>query len=359
MTTDSFTLVIPTFNESANIAPLVDKLSSVLAGRDYEIVFVDDGSSDGTQEQIRAAARNFPVRLVERRSEKGLASAVVRGFENTHRDTIVVMDADLQHPPEVVPGLVDALGNGADIAVASRYVAGGGCEEWSGIRKVISRGAILLAKVLLPAARKVSDPMSGFFALKRSVIQKVKLEPVGYKILLEVLVMGRYNMVCEVPFQFQLREKGASKLNLGQEYEYLRHLLSLARRSGELKRFIKFALVGASGVGVNALLLWVLTEKAGLFYMISAVIAIETSIITNFILNNFVTFNDRRTPGPAAFFLNMGKFNLVSLVGLGINFAVLTFFTQVFGLYYLLSNLIGIAGATLWNFFGNNWWTWK
>lgn len=355
----TLTLVVPTYNEKANITPLVEKIAAALSGYEYEVLFVDDNSSDGTAQAIDSLKKDYPVRVIVRRNEKGLASAVVRGFENASHELIVVMDADLQHPPAIIPNLVAAINEGADIVVASRYIPGGGCADWSGLRKLISRGAIFLAQLVLPAARKVKDPMSGFFALKRSVIEGKKLEPIGYKILLETLVLGSYRKVVEVPFQFQLREQGKSKLNLNQEYEYLRHLARLAKRSGEAVRFIKFCLVGGSGVLVNFGLLWLLTEQAGFHYVLSAAIAIETSIITNFLLNNFVTFSDRRASGRKGFFGNMAKFNLVSLGGLLINVAILALLTEVAGFYYMFSNLFGIAGATLWNFFVNNWWTWK
>jgi dolichol-phosphate mannosyltransferase len=170
--------------------------------------------------------------VVVRKDKKGLASAVTDGFGMVATDTIVVMDADLQHPPEVIPSLIKAIRDGADIAIASRYVPGGGTAGWSRTRKIISSGAITLAHVLLPGSRRVKDPMSGFFAFKRSVISGVRLDPVGYKILLELLVVGKASRVAEVPFMFQLREKGESKLNASQEIKYLKHLLSLMRRSG-------------------------------------------------------------------------------------------------------------------------------
>ncbi len=355
----SLTLVIPTYNESSNIIPLVERIEAALRGHDYEILFVDDDSRDGTADVINNLKNTHPVRVIVRRDEKGLASAVVRGFSEARNEVLVVMDADLQHPPDIIPRLLGAIEDGADISIASRYVPGGGCADWSGVRKLISRVAIFMARLVLPPARKVKDPMSGFFALKRSVLEHKNLQPIGYKILLEVLVLGSYRKVVEVPFQFQLRQQGDSKLNINQEYEYMRHLFRLSRRSGEIARFIKFCLVGGSGVLVNFGLLWLLTERAGLHYAVSAVFAIETSIITNYLLNNFVTFKDRRMPGVKTFIGNMAKFNLVSLGGLVINLAILTFLTEIAGLFYMISNLFGIAGATLWNFFVNNWWTWK
>jgi dolichol-phosphate mannosyltransferase len=184
----SFSILIPTYNEHDNIAPLLERIAAVIPGNNYEVLFVDDDSRDGTPELIKQL-RQYPARVVVRKDKKGLASAVVDGFGWTESDVVLVMDADLQHPPEVIPALVKAIQGGADIAVASRYVPGGGTAGWSRVRKIISSGAIMLAHVLLPQSRRVKDPMSGFFAFKKSVISGVKLAPIGYKILLEMLIV--------------------------------------------------------------------------------------------------------------------------------------------------------------------------
>jgi dolichol-phosphate mannosyltransferase len=355
----SISIIIPTYKERENITPLVERIAGALTGRDYEIVFVDDNSRDGTEELIDSLAKQYPVKIMVRKDERGLASAVVHGISHTDGGTIVVMDADLQHPPEIIPGLLDKMNNGVDIAIASRYIEGGGCGEWGPVRRIISAGAIILAHLLLPTTRKVKDPMSGFFGFKRQVVAGAKLRPSGYKILLEVLLEGNIQNVAEVPYNFNLRYDGESKLNAKQQIEYLKHLYSLMWRKGELLRIVKFCLVGASGVGVNEGLLWLLKEKAGLPYLGSAAVAIETSIITNFILNNYFTFPERNQPGVKAFFNRLFKFNLVSLAGLGINLGILWLLTDVFGVYYLVSNLVGIVIAFLWNYFLNTWWTWR
>ncbi len=357
--TKSFSILIPTYNEHDNISPLVERIAAAIPGKDYEVVFVDDDSRDGTSELINSLALKYPVRVVVRKDKKGLASAVVDGFGLVSTETIVVMDADLQHPPEVIPDLIKAIQDGANIAVASRYVPGGGTEGWSKTRKVISSGAIALAHLLLPQSRKVKDPMSGFFAFTKSTISEITLEPIGYKILLEMLVVGKAAKVSEVPFQFQLRQQGESKLDASQEIEYLRHLFSLMRRSGELLRFGKFALVGASGIIVNEGLLWLLHGNAGLSLLLASVIGIEASIITNFVLNNRFTFADRRGKGVKSHFKRLGQFNLVSLGAVVINIGLLWLFKTKFGVHYLIANLIGIAVSMLWNYFANNWWTWK
>jgi dolichol-phosphate mannosyltransferase len=199
--------------------------------------------------------------------------------------------------------------------------------------------------------------MSGFFAFKKSTISGVTLEPIGYKVLLEVLVVGKAAKVSEVPFKFQLRQKGESKLDAGQQVEYLRHLFSLMRRSGELIRFGKFLLVGASGIGVNEGILWLLHGHAGLNIGTASLAAIEVSIVTNFILNNSFTFADRHKPGFMHFTSNFLRFNFFSAPGGLLNWATTAVLTDKS--HYLIFNLIGIAIAMLWNYFANNWWTWK
>jgi dolichol-phosphate mannosyltransferase len=354
-----FSIVVPTYKEYDNIGPLVRQLGEVLAGRQYEILLIDDNSQDGTEEEVADLSTRYPVRIVVRKGVKGLATAVLDGFGLARYDTILVMDADLQHPPEIAPLLIDAIENGADAAVASRYVPGGGNIGWSKLRQITSQGAIMMAHLLLPLSRKVKDPMSGFFAFKRELLRDIKLNPIGYKILLEIIVIARPQKVVEVPFMFRTREKGKSKLNVGQEMEYIKHLLSLMRRSGELTRFIKFLVVGGSGIVVNEGLLWLMKHPAGLSLASSLIIAIETSIISNFIFNNYFTFADCRMPGFRPFIVRLLKFNVFSLPGGILNFATTMWLTDIGGPYYLAFNLVGIALAMLWNFFANNWWTWK
>ncbi|MFH1381937.1 MAG: glycosyltransferase family 2 protein [Chloroflexota bacterium] len=355
----ALSLVIPTYNERDNIVPLVEAIHGTLAGREYEIIFVDDDSRDGTAEAVHGLEPRFPVRLVVRKDKKGLASAVVDGIGYADSDIVGVMDADLQHPPEVILGLLRALEDGTQVAIASRYVKGGGTADWGLARKIISWGAVLLAHLFLPETRAVYDPMSGFFMFRKEVVDGVALKPTGYKILLEILVKGKYRKLTEVPYRFVSRERGSSKLGTKQQLDYLRHVFSLMNRRQELSRFAKFCLVGGSGVLVNMGLLLLLTEFVGFYYLLSSAIGIETSIISNFLLNDFFTFRDRRAQSAQNLVGRLFKFNLVSLAGLGINLALLWFLTSVVGMYYLISNLFGIAAATLWNYLVNVLWTWR
>ena len=189
-------VVVPTYNEAGSVTGLAERLHAALAGREWELVIVDDGSPDGTADIAQALSPRIPVKVVRRAGKAGLASAVVAGFAAASGNILVVMDADLSHPPEVVPALANAVEHGADLAVGSRYVDGGGVEDWPLKRRIVSRVACLMGNLLVP----VRDATSGFFALRRSVIDGVTLNPIGFKIGFEVLARGRYRTVNEGPY---------------------------------------------------------------------------------------------------------------------------------------------------------------
>ena len=218
-------VVVPTYNEAGSLPLLIARLATSLAGREWELVVVDDGSPDGTADVAERLGASQPVRVVRRAGKMGLASAVVAGFAAARGDTLVVMDADLSHPPEVVPQLLDALTGGADLAIGSRYVAGGGAMDWPLSRRVVSRVACLMGNALVP----VRDSTSGFFALRRTVIDGVKLNQIGFKIGFEVMARGRYMKVVEVPYVFRDRELGKSKFGRREIGQYLIQLGQVAR----------------------------------------------------------------------------------------------------------------------------------
>jgi dolichol-phosphate mannosyltransferase len=359
MAEDTISIIIPTYNERDNILPLVERLSRTLSGRHFEILLVDDSSKDGTIDAAAALAEKYPVKVLVRSNERGLATAVLHGLLYATGNIIGVMDADLQHPPEINAALVKAIEEGADMAVASRYVPGGGVPNWGLTRRIISKGALTLAHIFLPTTKKVKDPMSGFYMFKREALGNIEFKPIGYKIMLEMLVMGKFEKVVEVPFIFEDRSSGRSKMKARQQIDYLKHIFSLMRRKGELVRLIKFVGVGLSGVVVNEGVLWLLTEFAGLQYYISSIFAIEASIISNFILNDHFTFSDRRTGKTGSFFKRLLKFNLTCAAGAVIQYGFLLLLTEVAGLNYLLSNLIGIIIAFIWNYVLSLIWTWK
>jgi len=349
-------IIVPTYNERENLEILVKRISSSLRGEEYEVIVVDDNSPDGTWKLAQELSRFYPIKLIRREERKGLASAVIDGFSHATGNCLVVMDADLQHPPEVIPRLIEAVEGGADLAIASRYIKGGGVRGWPFFRRLISRGATWLARLFLTS---VKDPMSGFFALRKEVIEGADLRPKGYKILLEVLVKGRYSRVVEIPYIFEPRKIGRSKLKGKHYVEYLEHLISLMRYKGKPQRLLKFAVVGAFGVLVNEGLLFVLSELMGTHYLLSAFLSIECSILSNFILNDLWTFKDRGHPGIRSFLKRAIKSNIGFGAGVFINLLVLFMLTELMGLHYLISNLLGIAAAFIWNFLIGVRWIWR
>ena len=225
-------LVIPTYNERENIGFLIKHVYAILRERRYsfEVIVVDDDSPDGTWEVVQEMMSEYPyLRVLRRLGERGLARAVMRGWQEAQGEILAVMDGDLQHPPEHLQKLVSALRNDSgEIAIASRYVEQGSVSEWKWHRRIVSSTATVMASILLPGRiRRVKDPMSGFFILKKSVIEGVTLKPIGYKILLEVLARGRYQRVVEVPYTFEERTEGGSKMGPKQVWQYVIHLLRI------------------------------------------------------------------------------------------------------------------------------------
>ncbi|MEU0668089.1 glycosyltransferase family 2 protein [Streptomyces lavendulocolor] len=292
------TVVIPTFNESANVRELLRRIAAGVPDRlPCEVVFVDD-STDDTPAVIADAARDcpFPVSVIHRDApEGGLGGAVVEGLRAAASDWVVVMDADLQHPPALVPDLV-ATGEkeDADLVVASRYLPGGSRAGLAGgYRVAVSRGATWLAKGLFPRAlRGISDPMSGFFAIRRSAVTADALRPLGYKILLELAVRCRPARVAEVPFVFEERFAGESKSTAREGGRFLRHLVEL-RTASPLARMVAFGLIGLTGFVPNLAALYLLTG-AGLHYLPAEILANQFGVAWNFLLIEVLLFRDRR-----------------------------------------------------------------
>jgi dolichol-phosphate mannosyltransferase len=228
-------VVIPTFNEHTNIEALIRQVTGLLGrelGDSYEIIVVDDDSPDRTWElAAELTAMYHTLRVVRRQGERGLSTAVIRGWQVARGRVLAVIDGDLQHPPKALTRLWTAIGEGADLAVASRNVKGGGVSDWSLRRRILSRGAQLLALALVPGVvRRLSDPMSGYFMVRRSAIAGTVLDPLGYKILVEVVGRGRIHSIAEIGYVFRERDEGDSKVTWRTYVEYLRHLVRLASR---------------------------------------------------------------------------------------------------------------------------------
>ena len=223
-------VVVPTYNESENVGNLTNQIDYALRGIDYEVIFVDD-STDNTPDAIKKVIEENPnVRMEHRETEKGLATAVLEGFKLSRGDYIAVMDADLQHPPAILRSMYAVMETGVDFCVPSRFIPGGSDGGLGPYRKLVSGVARYIGKIMLPSLRKITDPTSGLFMFRRSVIEEADLRPIGWKIMVEVLAMGNYRSVVEIPYKFQARPAGESKLSSKVTLEYLKQVAELTRR---------------------------------------------------------------------------------------------------------------------------------
>jgi len=233
---DKLSLIIPTYNERDNLPTLLERINKALSRGDHEIIIVDDNSPDGTwavTEQISRKSNN--IKVIRRPRKMGLASAFLKGLNHAEGNLVGLMDADLQHPPELLPRMHNEVRGGADIAIASRYVHSGRVDGWLLHRRLISRGAIVIAHLLFPKTQAVKDPISGFFLLKREVIAGIQLNPQGFKMLLEILTKGNYSKVAEIPYTFRSRRYGKSKLSFNELWNYTKHLYRLMKAPRTLK----------------------------------------------------------------------------------------------------------------------------
>jgi dolichol-phosphate mannosyltransferase len=229
---DKLALVVPTLNEAGNVERLLNEVSDSLRplGFPYEIIVVDDNSTDRTADIVLDYSQRDPrIRLLSRKEEKGLAGAVIHGWVHTDANLLGVIDADLQHPPSLLPGLLGAMADGSDIAIASRYVAKHGVKGWNPIRVAISRMTTLATLPFQRRGIRVKDPMSGFFIVRRDAIEGLEFETKGFKLLLEILVRGRIQSAKEIPFQFGLRHAGKSKAGTAVALHFLQLLGKLSR----------------------------------------------------------------------------------------------------------------------------------
>jgi dolichol-phosphate mannosyltransferase len=362
-----FSLVIPTYNEAKNISDIILQLTQLLDTEifgQYELIVIDDNSPDRTWEIAQNLMSQYPqLRVMRRDKERGLSTAVIRGWQVAKGDILGVIDADLQHPPETLLKLWHEIQRGADLATASRHLDSGGVSDWSLIRRVLSRGAQLLGLILLPEViGRVSDPMSGYFLVRREAISGVTMNPLGYKILIEVLGRGKIKWISEVGYVFQERQEGESKVTSKQYIEYIQHLLRLRLSLWPIERFLRFAIVGFSGVFVDMAILYLLHD--GIFNLPltrSKIIAAEFAIFNNFLWNDIWTFGDISTHQRShrKRIKRFLKFNLICLTGLILNVALLNLLYNLLGINEYLANLIAIGLVTFWNFWINLKLSWR
>lgn len=349
-------IVIPTYNEGDNIVAIVEEIEKVLREKEYEIIFVDD-STDNTLEKLEYISKEKKqVRYIHRTSEKGLATAVVKGFDESRGNIVAVMDCDLQHPPEILISMLYAIEKkDADIVIPSRFINGGNDGGLNFFRKLISYIARSIGSIFIRKLRAFSDNTSGYFMLKKDVIKNCKLNPIGWKILMEVLVKGEYNNVVEVPYEFKARNIGESKMSVKEQINYIRHILRILKGSPEDLRFFYFCMVGFSGVIVNMLIYYLLVAM-GISLLISAAFSAFSAMISNFILNDLVTWKDRKI---GKMYKRITKNIITSLIGIVINLLILKILVIYVYINYMIANIIGIGCSVIWNYSINNLWTWK
>jgi dolichol-phosphate mannosyltransferase len=370
-----FSLIVPTYNESRNLAKLVEILSQLLNNYfhgNYELIIVDDDSPDLTWQVGLDLMPDYPqLRVMRRQGEKGLSTAVIRGWQASQGEILGVIDGDLQHPPETLIKMLDEMAKGADLVVASRHAEGGGVSDWGFMRRVLSRGAQMLGLLILPnVIGRVSDPMSGYFMVRRSAIANYPMNPLGYKILIEVLGRGNIGSVAEVGYVFQERQEGESKVTWRQYVDYILHLLRLRSRGRitklreklhvPVKRFLSYGLVGLSGVFVDMSIFYLL-GMIGWGLTSSKIVSSEVAVLNNFLWNDLWTFRDVSSlqTGWGKLIKRFVKFNLICLIGIGLNLIILNILYNYFGVNKHLANLIAIAIVTIWNFWFNLKLSWR
>lgn len=361
-----FSLILPTFNEAGNIPELIGSIRAVLSGIPYEIIIVDDDSPDGTWRVALDLSEGCnDLHVIRRVGRRGLSSAVIEGFLAAKGDVFGVMDADGQHDSALLPKLYEAVAATGGIGIGSRYVEGGSVGQWDERRRFMSRMATKLALVLCKV--KVKDPMSGFFAIDRRTFETIlpDLNPKGFKILLDFLVhVPKDTPVQEIPFTFGKRLHGESKLSRRVQIEFLEYLYDSAFGKYVSLTFVKYCIVGSVGIAVNVaafLLFSSLVARVGLLqflrFSLAEVGAIETAIISNFLLNNAWTFSHVRLRGRQAF-VGFLKFNGACLFGALANYAVSSVLFSM-GIAELTSVIVGAFTGVLWNYTMNRMFTWK
>lgn len=353
-------VVIPTYNERDNVAPLLALLEQALAGTEWEAIFVDDNSPDGTSEFIRGlAANNRRVRVLERIGRRGLSSACIEGMLATAAQYIAVMDADLQHDESILPRMLERMkAENLDIVVASRKIEGGSMGEFSRARVWLSTLGSRISRWV--SHSDVSDPMSGFFLVQRSFFRQIapRLTGTGFKILVDVLASAPPNVrIGEVAYHFRMRKHGESKLDLGVELEYLYLLIDKMIGGVVPTRFLLFVLVGSLGLLVHLSILGLLFGRGHLGFLASQTTATVVAMTFNFLLNNVVTFRDRQLKG-WRILTGLLTFYAACSAGAVVNVIFAQSLLRA-GFPWYLAGISGIAVSSVWNYGVNTIFTWR
>ncbi len=345
------TIVIPTYNEKANIEELIARISRTLGDNRWEVVFVDDESPDGTADLIFSlAAANPRIRCVRRVGRRGLSSACIEGMASSSARYFAVMDADLQHDETLLPAMYAELCTGNhDLVIGSRYIAAGGTGDWNRKRLLISRFATICAQRLIKC--NVTDPMSGFFMLRREVFNSTVhgLSGLGFKILLDILATSPTPLrVLELPYQFRDRHAGESKLDSTVALEY--GFLLADKMFGRFLpiSFILFGMIGASGVLMHFAVLTILLKIFGESFVLSQSTATAVAMVYNFFLNNIITYRDRKLKG-SRILVGFVLFTVVCSIGAITNVNVANYLFKL-GTPWWMSAAIGIVIVSVWNY---------
>ena len=353
-------VIIPTFNERENVSVVLEALNRALSGIEWEVVFVDDHSPDGTSNLVREIAlRNPRVRILERIGRRGLSSACIEGMLATAAPYLAVMDADMQHDESVLPEMLERIKREQlDIVVASRNTAGGSMGKFGSGRVWLSRLGARISRLV--CRREVSDPMSGFFLLDRKFFELVvaKLTGTGFKILIDLLASSpRPVRLAEVPYHFRNRQAGESKLDVNVELEYLFLVVDKIVGSRIPTRFVVFVLVGSLGLLVHLGVLALLHFRTLLDFSVDQAAATIVAMTFNFLLNNTVTFRDRRLTG-WGLLRGLLYFYLACSIGAIINVSFAQFLNRR-GVPWYLAGISGMAISSVWNYGVNTVITWR
>ncbi|UVO51723.1 glycosyltransferase family 2 protein [Sphingomonas sp. SUN019] len=355
-------VVVPTFNERGNVATLVAKLDQALAGLEWEMIFVDDDSPDGTASAAREIARiDRRVRVIQRIGRRGLSTACIEGMCATAAPLVAVIDGDLQHDETLLPGMVAALRRDAalEVVVGSRFVAGGGTGEWDRDRVAKSALATRLARRVLKA--DLADPMSGFFMIRSDVIRGLapRLKGIGFKILLDIMTASpRPIAFVELPYTFRVRTEGESKLDHVVAMEYLIALYDRMFGKAVPVRFAMFSAIGVLGLAVHMAVLWLLFRGAGSSFIAGTIVATFAAMTFNFFLNNTLTYRDRRLKGARALLDGWVAFCVVCSIGAVANIGVAAFLHDVRDGAWAASAMVGVLVGAVWNYALSSRFTW-